>query len=396
MKEITDIIAAYQIAVQQNIRTALATVVQVEGSSYRRPGARMLVTENGHFTGAISGGCLEGDALRKAQLAIHNERNKLVTYDTSDEDDVAFGVQLGCNGIIHILFEPIIPEGKNNPVNILTRLLEERKDAVVVTIFNLKNRYTDHPGTCLLLKQNLLVASQSLLNTASSEVFATKAQGILNTRKSEFTSLGGFDSFFEFLPPPIHLIIAVAGNDVIPLTVIAKSVGWKITVFDGRYSHATHSRFPLADHLHVIKPEEITDTIHFDEQTVCVLMTHNYQYDLASLQVLIQQPVAYIGSLGPKKKLELMLEETSRNGLLPDALKLSIIHGPVGLDIGAETSEEIAIAIMAEIFAVLSGRKGTFLKNKSAGIHDREPAGKIESAHKTAVVCSVNQEIANE
>src|SRR6195952_135274 len=107
MKEICDIIASYENAVRNGKSTALATVVQIEGSSYRRPGARMLVTEDGELTGAISGGCLEGDALRKAMLAISEQKNKLVTYDTTDEEDAKLGIQLGCNGIVYILFEPI-------------------------------------------------------------------------------------------------------------------------------------------------------------------------------------------------------------------------------------------------------------------------------------------------
>src|SRR5688500_8385204 len=106
-KEIENIITAFEEAKKQRRQTALATVVHVEGSSYRRPGARMLVEDNGRLTGAISGGCLEGDALRKALLAITQKQNKLVTYNTLDDDDVQFGVQLGCNGIVHILFEPI-------------------------------------------------------------------------------------------------------------------------------------------------------------------------------------------------------------------------------------------------------------------------------------------------
>src|SRR5678809_50052 len=107
MKELNDIIIAYDRAVLQNKQTALATVVKVEGSSYRRPGARMLITEDGEITGAISGGCLEGDALRKAQFAIFQQQNKLEIYDTTDDEDARFGVQLGCNGIVHILFEPV-------------------------------------------------------------------------------------------------------------------------------------------------------------------------------------------------------------------------------------------------------------------------------------------------
>jgi xanthine/CO dehydrogenase XdhC/CoxF family maturation factor len=135
-KEIGDIITAYKISQREGRKTALATVVHVEGSSYRMPGARMLVEDNGKMTGAISGGCLEGDALRKALQAINQHSNKLVTYNTLDEDDVAFGVQLGCNGIVHILFEPIDPDQPGNPVMLLEKFYQERKNAVLLTIYS--------------------------------------------------------------------------------------------------------------------------------------------------------------------------------------------------------------------------------------------------------------------
>ncbi|MEQ1800228.1 MAG: XdhC family protein, partial [Lacibacter sp.] len=146
-KEINEIIAAYKRAQQKGNKTALATVVYVEGSSYRRPGARMLVEDDGRMTGAISGGCLEGDALRKALLAIHQQQNKLVTYNTLDEDDVEFGVQLGCNGIVHILFEPIDSEDENNPIALLERSQLFRKETVLVTLFSLHNFHGHQPGT---------------------------------------------------------------------------------------------------------------------------------------------------------------------------------------------------------------------------------------------------------
>lgn len=140
MKEIKSIVAAYELALQNGEASALATVVKVDGSSYRRPGARMLVTENGQLTGAISGGCLEGDALKKAQMVIFSEQSMLVTYDTTDDDDAKFGVGLGCNGIIHILIEPILSTTKNNPIALLKRCLENREEKIVVTIFNTKEK----------------------------------------------------------------------------------------------------------------------------------------------------------------------------------------------------------------------------------------------------------------
>src|SRR6478672_7763994 len=133
MKELRDIVKAFDGATKAGKRTALATVVHVEGSSYRRPGARMLVTEDGILTGAISGGCLEGDALRKALSAMESGQNKLVTYDTTDEDDIQFGVQLGCNGIVHILFEPIHTEKPFHPLHLLQQTVQLAKPASLVT-----------------------------------------------------------------------------------------------------------------------------------------------------------------------------------------------------------------------------------------------------------------------
>src|ERR671921_303269 len=133
MKELKDIISAYEDAEREGRETALATVVHLEGSAYRRPGARMLISEDGKLTGAISGGCLEGDALRKAQLVMLQKKPMLVTYDTTDEDDAKLGVGLGCNGIIHILIEPLFSEREFHPINLFKKFLNKRQNAVVVT-----------------------------------------------------------------------------------------------------------------------------------------------------------------------------------------------------------------------------------------------------------------------
>src|SRR5215813_8195279 len=140
MKEIRDIVAAFDKAQQQGKQTALATVVHVQGSSYRQPGARMLITEDGQLTGAISGGCLEGDALRKALLVMTQQQPMLVTYDTSDEDDAKLGLGLGCEGIIHIVIEPVLPNDAANPIQLLKMISAHRQQAVLVMLFSLHNR----------------------------------------------------------------------------------------------------------------------------------------------------------------------------------------------------------------------------------------------------------------
>ena len=152
MKELNDIVRAYDTAILQNKKMVLATVVRVDGSSYRRPGARMLVTDDSKITGAISGGCLEGDALEKALFAMATGENKLITYDSTGEDDIQFGLHLGCNGVVHILFEPIKKEDPQNPVELLRLISNAGEEAVLVTIFSMKKI---QPGTRLLhLKNN--------------------------------------------------------------------------------------------------------------------------------------------------------------------------------------------------------------------------------------------------
>jgi len=373
MKEILDIIDAYTAAAAAGKRMALATVVHVEGSSYRRPGARMLVTDDGNLTGAISGGCLEGDALRKALLAINQQQNKLVTYDTTDEDDAKFGVQLGCNGIVHILFEPIDPQQLIHPVNLLIELSLKRQDGVLVTLFSLSRPLSSVPGTCLLILPETVIAAGPKEEQDLSAI-AEAANHALLTRKSfiqEYELNGeSFTAFAEFIQPPVSLVIAGAGNDAFPLAAISAILGWQTTIVDGRATHASLQRFPKVAQIIVAKPDQVLSQLEIDAQTVFVLMTHNYNYDLALLKHLLsqKQPV-YIGSLGPKKKLERMFGDLKNEGVTLTKAQLSKIYGPVGLDLGAETAEEIALSIVAEIKKVLSKNSGHSLRDKLEPIH---------------------------
>jgi xanthine dehydrogenase accessory factor len=361
MKEITDIIKAYHQSIKVGLRSALATVVEVEGSSYRRPGARMLITENGMLTGAISGGCLEGDALRKALAAIHQQENRLVTYDTTDEDDAKFGVQLGCNGIVHILFEPIKPGAPNNPIMLLEALSSKRENAVLLTLFTHTNR--QQHGTGILYRKDEIHSNinDELESQFKADLMSAYRQQSSSIKHDQY----GGSAFIEFIKVPIALVIAGAGNDAQPLATLAHGMGWHTTVIDGRLTHATNERFPDADQVMVLKPENILSCIRPDEQTAFVLMTHNYNYDLHLLKELLANNISYIGTLGPKSKLIRMLDEI---GISPSE-EINRVYGPVGLDIGAETATEIAVSIVAEIKAVMTGAMPDFLKNKKAPIH---------------------------
>jgi xanthine dehydrogenase accessory factor len=372
MKEIEDIIKAYDEAVHAGKKTALATVVHVDGSSYRRPGARMLIAEDGALTGAISGGCLEGDALRKALLVIMQQQSMLVTYDTNDEDDAVIGLGLGCNGIIQVLIEPLDAGKINNPVNLLKIIAGKVQKAALITLFCLSGKKNLQPGTCLLLGEDGMVSGgciylEKILIAGAGEAIQNRQSSFHNYITEEFQ----FTAFTEFIPPAVSLIIIGAGNDIMPLVAMSEILGWKTTIVDGRPAYAKKERFPASCSVLLARPEQVIDQININDRTAIILMTHNYNYDLAMLQALADKEVMYTGMLGPKKKLDRMTAELTEKGINLTPLQLSAIHSPVGLDIGAETPEEIALSILAEIKTVFAAAKAIHLKDYIQPIHNR-------------------------
>lgn len=373
MKEIKEILKAYDLAVQHNEKTALATVVKVEGSSYRQPGARMLITENGALTGAISGGCLEGDALKKAQMVIFKQQSLLITYDTTDDDDAKFGVGLGCNGIIHILIEPILEGQKNNPIQLLKVCTTNREPKVLVTLFNLKNKRASQPGTLLLFHKKDKTYNQkfSEIKPEIQTSILEACSAVLNDNKSliQLIKQSNFTAFVENMQPSIRLNIIGAGNDILPLVKLAKAMGWDIIIVDGRSDLVTPTRFPEATTLMTGKAIEVVGKLQLDRNTAVLLMSHNFNYDLEILKGLHPYNCPYIGVLGPKKKLLKLKEQLTKEGIELQEKDENIIFGPMGLDIGAESPEEIALSILSEVKAVVAGNDGGHLNSKNGPIH---------------------------
>jgi xanthine/CO dehydrogenase XdhC/CoxF family maturation factor len=371
LNELKQIVDAYDRALADGQRAALATVVKVEGSSYRQPGARMLVTEDGNLTGAISGGCLEGDAMRKALLVIARNQPMVFTYDTSDENSGFLAVGLGCNGIVHILFEPLPPE-KPNAIDLIRGVLGERDRTAILTCFSIAEPRSP-AATCLVLHgPNRVVGS--LPDGLPSEVILAAGQEALSQGISLIRNFkDGIDwsVLADVVFPPVSLIIAGAGNDVIPVVKMADVLGWQTSVLDGRPSHATCRRFPEAAQVVVADALHALEGLSLDYRTAVVLMTHNYQYDLALLEQLIDSEVAYIGILGPKSKTKKLMDDLPRNKQRPALLEK--VHGPAGLDLGSETSDEIALSILSEIKTVLAGKDGTPLRFKNTPIHQPTP-----------------------
>ena len=373
MRDLDVIIKKYQELKSQNVRCILATVVHVEGSSYRRAGARMLVDEYGNITGAISGGCLEGDALRKAFFALDRQENKLVTYDTSDEEDVVIGAQLGCNGIIQVLFEPINYTEENNPCELLKAITEQEVPMAISVVFDLDK--TQHQqGTILVTDENEAVLGQQISKDLQ-QALLLKGKEVINENASYFAEVTTEEkthfAFIQIHQPPVKLILVGAGNDAQILAQQADLLGWKVTVTDGRPTHANKERFVGSCQVIVTKPEETLKNINIDNRTCFVLMSHNYNYDLSVLKLLLGNPeTPYIGILGPLKKYERMLNELADESLEVSKEDLAKIHAPVGLEIGAETPAEIGLSILAEIQSVLTNKGARPLKQKTEPIHD--------------------------
>ena len=374
MKEIREIINAYNKAKKNEKRLALATLVHLNGSSYRRPGARMIVDEEGQLTGAISGGCLEGDALRKAVFCIHTQTPKLVVYDTSDEEDATIGIQLGCSGIIQVLFEPIDEHNPLNPIELLKKAIHKRQNTVLVTLYASQIKKGDTVGTSMLIEDSGEFHNNSTFQFVP-EPLMQDIKETLTVKKSSFKSYqqndNTFNAFLSFISPPISLVIVGAGNDAIPLQSIAETLGWEVTIVDGRHTYAKIERFSSACQIIVSKPEQVLQQIPIDDKTVFVLMTHNYNYDYAILKALLGKNIPYIGALGPKKKLDNMINDLKAENIILNEKQKNILYGPVGLEIGAETPAEIALSITAEIMSVMNNKKGGSLRNLLTEIHPR-------------------------
>lgn len=374
MKEIREIIAAWDLNNLHGKRSVLATVVHLEGSSYRRPGARMIVNEEGEITGAISGGCLEGDALKKAMLALHDGEARLITYDTSEEDGVTVGEQLGCSGIVTVLFEPLNKLEGHNPISLLKEIIHQNRPATLITVYEPGKIKGNHPGTCAVVFShtiNIIVDDKTIPSNVLSQ-----ARNNLTTESSSFDASNENEVkqnvLYEFIPRPVHLFIAGAGNDAAPVCALAESLGWKITIADGRVTHAQAGRFTPSCTIRVSQPEKALEGLSIDHRTAVILMTHNYQYDYGIFKALLPHQPGCVLMLGPKKRYQRVLDDLKKEGIIPDPNFLERVFGPAGLEIGAETPEEIALSMIAGIQAALTGTSGQQLRQKSTVIHDRK------------------------
>lgn len=371
MKEQKAIVDAYRKIDLSKRKVALATVVKVRGSSYRSPGARMLITDDGTWVGSISGGCLEGDALRKARQVMNDGKSMTVTYDTSEGSNQNLGITLGCNGIIDVLLEPVRSDDPENPVLIFEKLLNIEFPIAIATIFN----SSESSGKKFLVYENGEIEKSGSDEGLKSVVYDDLIK-LFETKKSMAVEcvVGNekCEVFLEVIQPNISLIIFGGGFDARPVSQLAKSLGWNVQVTDECVAHIAPVFFPSADKLSLCQRQFIDQQFTINNYTACVLMSHNYEYDRDVLKKIIHTETPYIGILGPRKRFDKMLNEYAAQNFQISEDDFQRIHSPIGLDVGAETPDEIAISIVGEIQAKFSNRTGGFLKHRNAPIHHRD------------------------
>lgn len=358
----------------------LATVVETAGSTYRRPGARLLLTPEGELTGLISGGCLENDLvqhLRQRQTALDSPF--VITYDLTADQDLLWGFGLGCNGTVRVLVESLNPANGQHLMAFLEQGWQQRQVTVVATVFDVESTAPALPN--VQPGDRLLLQDQHLHHTLPEPLFALvlpDAQAALQqdaaTRIHRYRYEAGWVKVcLEVLHPPPSLLIFGAGADAVPGVTLAKLLGWHVTVVDCRALEATYQRFSMADRVLLTRREILERQLSLTPETLALVMTHHYEDDLAILKFLFNASPAYtpgyIGLLGSRQRSQRLLQDYQNRHSVLSADQLQRLHFPVGLDIGAETPAEIALAILAEMQAVLTRRKGGFLKDRTGSIH---------------------------
>ena len=308
----------------------------------------MLINVHGHMAGSVSGGCLERNVITQARAALMDGRSRLLAFDTTDNDDLAFGSSLGCQGKIWIGLEVLAVKKAWPLEGFVADVRQRRSPAVLITRIN---------------------DDETFEVTLEREHTEPHVSAVLKERKSLFdgaTVAGG--RLLEYLPPPLSLVLFGGNHDITPMLRLGLELGHDVTIVDRRPEFAAADRFPGAKRVVAVRPHEISSRVTLDQRTAAVVMNHHYDTDRDVLAALLPLGLPHIAVLGPKRRTERILAELDAEGHDVEAVR-STIFGPAGLDIGADTPEQIALSVLAEIQASLSGRGGGSLRARNAPIH---------------------------
>lgn len=361
----------------------LATVVRITGSSYGGVGSRMLVRVDGSTVGLVSGGCLESDIAEHARRVNSTSNAEVVRYDTLEDDDAPWGLGLGCNGLIDILLEPLNPERASAVADMLQRALDEDAASAIATVINVVDPDSNSPaiGAHALLMENCIMTSG---DWGTGFVLADAADGITDAIQAGRSGLvrdyDGVEIAFEVVNPSIHLVVCGSGPDAGPIAHLGARLGWEVSVVDHHpESSARASRFPGARVVECIDALTLRDCVYLNPRCAAVVVSHHFERDLNYLHCLLKSDCAYIGMLGPRARTERMFSELGAEPVpvRPD----NRVFSPVGLDIGGDGPDAIALAVIAEVAAIMNARTAGHLRDRRGPMH-------VSAAHTPTVAAT--------
>ncbi len=332
-------------------RCALATVTRIVGSAYRRPGAKLLIEDGGAVHGGVSGGCLEEDVRQIGLRVMESGRTRLRHYATGDDGDAVFGLGLGCDGHVDILVQPISSESASGPWARVRELLRGNAPFALASVLE-----EDGTGGVTVVGESGRLAGDA------DDVIETAARAALRDRRPGWSRAGERTVFIEVLVPPPKLLVCGAGDDARPLVAFAAAAGFRVFVADHRGAYLTAARFPDARGLLSLRPTEDSAECPSDHETYAVVMTHSLERDTEWVRRLLGTQAPYIGLLGPRARTEAILERLG-------ASSNERVFGPVGLDLGADGPEQVAISIVSELLSVRSGRGLGHLRTRETAVH---------------------------
>ncbi|USZ78235.1 XdhC family protein (plasmid) [Halorussus vallis] len=357
---------------EDDIDAALATVVDVEGSGYRRPGAKMVVESGGDSRGAVTAGCLEGPLIEVAKSVIESGAPSTTTYDLTD-DEGAWGLGLGCNGVIDVLVEPV-----DASIDPALDELAAKRSATVLTAVTSTDPNVEVGDRCVVTESGRVHEGRPSLPAGVVRQSLGRSDGEAESRQSGYASVetdeGTVRVFVDGVEPTPDLLLFGGQEDINPVASLARRAGFRVRVATARGGHADADRFPAADEVTVVRPADLRDLVDAPAHTYAVLMSHNLLDDSLALDSLLDAGVPYVGLMGPRKRFREVRKRLRADGRELDEAALDRIATPVGLDIGGDEPIAVGFSIVSELIAVRNGRDGGRLANRAGPIHERTDA----------------------
>jgi xanthine dehydrogenase accessory factor len=363
----------------------LATIVDVEGNAYRRPGAKMLLDDDGGGVGSITAGCIEDDLLAAAEAVRETGRPGRVTYDLMEDDDDVWGLGVGCNGVIDVLLEPL-----DETYRPAVEAFDAGRDVAVLTLLSagadgdsgasddygadrgrLGERAYYHPDEDRFTLPDGSPADGWPTEALAGAAADLAARGAADVVAIEDDAGATLEVFVDGLAAPDDLVVFGTGHDVGPMVELGERNDFHVTVVGFRGGVDLDARFPDAHRTVTMSPAGIDDALDLDERTHAVVMTHNFVDDRIAVESLLRSPAPYVGLMGPRERFEEMLEAYDDEGTTFEESELASLYTPIGLDLGGGSPYQIAHSIVGEVLAVSNDRSPRHLREREGHIHDR-------------------------